>query len=199
MAAMACAANFGFANREVISHWVREAFMKVFRMPPNALGLRLVYDVAHNVAKIETHTVDGQEKKLCVHRKGATRALPAHHKDVPGPYQALGQPVLVPGDMGRSSYVLVGSDRALAESWGSSCHGAGRVLSRNQAKKIAKGRSISDELKQKGILVRAASQETLVEELPEAYKDISKVVEIIHGAGIGKKVVKLKPLAVIKG
>jgi tRNA-splicing ligase RtcB (3'-phosphate/5'-hydroxy nucleic acid ligase) len=197
--AMACAANFGFANREIISHWVCETFMQVFHLPPRELGLRLVYDVAHNVAKIETHLVEGEKKKLCVHRKGATRALPANHRDVPSPYKALGQPVLVPGDMGRASYVLIGGENALAESWGSACHGAGRVLSRSQAKKVAKGRDLSEELKQKGIIVRAASQETLAEELPDAYKDISQVVEVMHGCGICRKVVKLKPLAVIKG
>jgi tRNA-splicing ligase RtcB (3'-phosphate/5'-hydroxy nucleic acid ligase) len=197
--AMACAANFGFANRQIITHWVREAFMEVFRLPPRAMKMRLVYDVAHNIAKIEKHRVGELTKELCVHRKGATRAFPAHYKGIPRDYADTGQPVLVPGDMGRCSYVLVGQEKALTETFGSSCHGAGRVLSRHQAKKAAKGRSIADELKSRGILVKAASHETLTEELPEAYKDVTSVVEIMQGAGIGKKVVKLKPLIVTKG
>jgi len=199
LSAMACAANFGFNNREIITHWVRETFLEVFRKSPRALNMKLIYDVAHNVAKIETHTVKGEKKKLCVHRKGATRAFPAHHSGVPKQYADIGQPVLIPGDMGRCSFVLVGTEKSLEETFGSSCHGAGRVMSRNQAKKAARGRSIYDELKSKGIIVKAASEGTLVEEIPDAYKDVSHVVEIVHGAGICSKVVKLKPMAVIKG
>ncbi|MHC9543042.1 MAG: RtcB family protein [Vulcanimicrobiota bacterium] len=199
LSAMACAANFGFTNREIITHWVREAFLEVFRKSPRELNMKLVYDVAHNVAKMETHTVKGAQMKVCVHRKGATRAFPAHHAGVPSQYADIGQPVLVPGDMGRCSYVLVGSEKSLEDTFGSSCHGAGRVMSRNQAKKVAHGRSIYDELKARGILVKAASEGTLVEEIPEAYKNVSHVVEIVHGAGICTKVAKLKPLAVLKG
>lgn len=199
LSAMACAANFGFNNREIITHWVRETFLEVFSKSPRDLNMKLIYDVAHNVAKLETHTVKGEKKQLCVHRKGATRAFPAHHSGVPKQYADIGQPVLIPGDMGRCSFVLVGTEKSLEETFGSSCHGAGRVMSRNQAKKAARGRSIYDELKSKGIIVKAASEGTLVEEIPDAYKDVSHVVEIVHGAGICSKVVKLKPMAVIKG
>jgi tRNA-splicing ligase RtcB (3'-phosphate/5'-hydroxy nucleic acid ligase) len=197
--AMACAANFGFTNRQIITHWVREAFMEVFRLPPKALKMRLVYDVAHNIAKIENHKIGAGTRELCVHRKGATRAFPAHYRGIPKDYAVIGQPVLVPGDMGRCSYVLVGLEKALEETFGSSCHGAGRVLSRHQAKKVARGRSISDELRSRGIIVKAASNETLTEELPEAYKDVTSVVDIMQGAGICRKVAKLKPLVVTKG
>ena len=143
LAAMACAANYAFANRQMMSHWVRESFEKVLRASPKALQMKLVYDVCHNIAKIETHLVGGKQKQLCIHRKGATRAFPSHHPQVPDDYQETGQPVLIPGDMGRYSYVLVGTERAMEETFGSSCHGAGRVMSRHQAIKAAKGRSIS--------------------------------------------------------
>ena len=197
--AMACAANFAFANRQIITHWVRETFEQVLRMGPSTLRLDLIYDVCHNIAKLETHTVDGSQQRLCVHRKGATRAFPPRHPDVPALYQAIGQPVLIPGDMGRCSYVLVGTQGAFKETFGSTCHGAGRVMSRHQAKKSARGRAITKELEAKGIYVRAASMGTVVEEISEAYKDVSDVVEVVHGAGIGKKVAQLKPLGVIKG
>jgi tRNA-splicing ligase RtcB len=196
---MACAANYAFANRQMMSHWVRESFEKVLRASPKALQMKLVYDVCHNIAKIETHLVGGKQKQLCIHRKGATRAFPAHHPQVPDDYQETGQPVLIPGDMGRYSYVLVGTERAMEETFGSSCHGAGRVMSRHQAIKAAKGRSITREMENRGIYVRASGRETLVEEMPDAYKDVSQVVEIVHNAGIGKKVVKLRPLGVMKG
>ena len=199
LAAMACAANYAFANRQMMSHWVRESFEKVLRASPKALQMKLVYDVCHNIAKIETHLVGGKQKQLCIHRKGATRAFPSHHPQVPDDYQETGQPVLIPGDMGRYSYVLVGTERAMEETFGSSCHGAGRVMSRHQAIKAAKGRSISREMESRGIYVRASGRETLVEEMPDAYKDVSQVVEIVQNAGIGKKVVKLRPLGVMKG
>ncbi len=199
LAAMACAANYAFANRQMMSHWVRESFEKVLRASPKALQMKLVYDVCHNIAKIETHLVGGKQKQLCVHRKGATRAFPSHHPQVPDDYKETGQPVLIPGDMGRYSYVLVGTERAMEETFGSSCHGAGRVMSRHQAIKAAKGRSISREMESRGIYVRASGRETLVEEMPDAYKDVSQVVEIVQNAGIGKKVVKLRPLGVMKG
>ena len=199
LAAMACAANFAFANRQIITHWVRETFEQVLRMGPSTLRLDLIYDVCHNIAKLEAHTVDGAKRRLCVHRKGATRAFPPHHPDVPADYQETGQPVLIPGDMGRCSYVLVGTQQAYEETFGSTCHGAGRLMSRHQAKKRAMGRSITKELEAKGIYVRAASYATIAEELPEAYKDVSDVVDVVNGAGIGKKVAKLKPLGVIKG
>jgi tRNA-splicing ligase RtcB len=199
LAAMAGAANFAFANRQMITHWVRESFEQVFQMGPRDLGLELVYDVAHNIAKLETHTVDGTPRKLCIHRKGATRAFPPHHPEVPEAYRETGQPVLIPGDMGRYSFVLVGTAKALIETFGSTCHGAGRKMSRHQAKKVAKGRFIVKELAQQGIIVRGAGRATIDEEISEAYKDVAGVVDVVHGAGIAKKVAKLKPLGVIKG
>jgi tRNA-splicing ligase RtcB len=199
LAAMAAAANFAFVNRQMISHWVRETFEQVFGLGPRDLGLELVYDVCHNMAKLEEHEVDGRKMKLCVHRKGATRAFPPGHPEVPQKYREVGQPVLIPGDMGRCSYVLVGTEQAFRETFGSTCHGAGRVMSRHQAIKASKGRSISKELEEKGIVIRGASKATLVEEIPEAYKDVNNVVNVVHGAGISKKVVRLRPLGVIKG
>jgi tRNA-splicing ligase RtcB len=199
LAAMACAANFAFANRQIITHWVRETFEQILHMGPSTLKLDLIYDVCHNIAKVEKHMVEGRQQRLCVHRKGATRAFPPHHPDIPAVYQEIGQPVLIPGDMGRCSYVLVGTQGAFEETFGSTCHGAGRVMSRHQAKKSASGRAITKELEAKGIYVRAASMGTVVEEIPEAYKDVSDVVDVVHGAGIGKKVVQLKPIGVIKG
>ena len=199
LAAMAGAANYAFANRQIIFHWVRESFERVFQMSSERLGLRLIYDVCHNIAKIETHRVDGKERKLCVHRKGATRAFPPHHPDTPVAYKDVGQPVLIPGDMGRYSYVLVGTEQAMAETFGSTCHGAGRVMSRKQAMRVSKGRAIIRELEDQGITVRSASKATVREEIPEAYKDVSQVVEVVSGAGISKKVVRLRPMGVIKG
>jgi len=199
LAAMAAAANFAFANRQMITHWVRESFEEVFKLGPGDLGLELVYDVAHNIAKMETHVVAGRKMKVCLHRKGATRAFPPGHPETPAAYQKTGQPVLIPGDMGRYSFVLVGTEAALTETFGSTCHGAGREMSRHQALKAAKGRSIVQELAQKGIVVRGAGRATIDEELSEAYKDVQAVVDVCHGAGIAKKVAKLKPLGVIKG
>ncbi len=197
--AMAGAANFAFANRQMITHWVRETFEQVFRKGPGDLKLDLIYDVCHNIAKIETHTVNGKKMKVCIHRKGATRAFPPNHPDIPSDFQATGQPVLIPGDMGRCSYVLVGTERAMEETFGSTCHGAGRVMSRHQAMKVAKGRAIARELEDKGIIVKGASRGTIVEEIPDAYKDVNDVVNVVHHAGISRKVVKLVPMGVIKG
>jgi tRNA-splicing ligase RtcB len=197
--AMACAANFAFTNRQMITHWVRETFEQVFQKGPKDLQLDLIYDVCHNIAKIETHTVNGEKKKLCVHRKGATRSFPPDHPEIPKAYRSIGQPVLIPGDMGRCSYVLVGTERAMKETFGSTCHGAGRVLSRHQAIKAAKGRAIGRELEDKGIIVKGASRGTIVEEISDAYKDVTDVVNVVHQAGISLKVVKLIPLGVIKG
>ena len=199
LSAMACAANFAFCNRQMITHWVRETFQEVFRTGPKELGLDLIYDVCHNIAKIETHEVDGKQRKLCVHRKGATRAFPPHSGLIPQDYKEIGQPVLIPGDMGRYSYVLVGTDTALKQTFGSTCHGAGRVMSRRAAVKAAKGRSIVRELEDRGIYVQSAGKGTIKEEMSEAYKDVSDVVNVVHNAGIGKKVAKLKPMGVIKG
>ncbi len=199
LAAMAGAANYAFANRQIIFHWVRESFERVFQMSSERLGLRLIYDVCHNIAKIETHRVDGKERKLCVHRKGATRAFPPHHPDTPLAYKDVGQPVLIPGDMGRYSYVLVGTEQAMAETFGSTCHGAGRVMSRKQAMRVSKGRAIIRELEDQGITIRSAGKATVREEIPEAYKDVSQVVDVVSGAGISKKVARLRPMGVIKG
>ncbi len=199
LGAMACAANFAFTNREMITHWVRETFEQVFKRGPKDLRLDLIYDVCHNIAKIETHMVKGAKKKLCVHRKGATRAFPPGHADVPPDYRTTGQPVLIPGDMGRCSYVLAGTEKAMEQTFGSTCHGAGRIMSRHQAIKAAKGRAITRELEDKGIIVRGASRGTIVEEIPDAYKDVNDVVNVVHRAGISRKVVKLVPMGVIKG
>lgn len=198
-AAMACAANYAWANRQMLLHRTRETVEKVFRKTPRELGLRLLYDVCHNIAKIETLPVDGKETKLCVHRKGATRAFPPGHPVLPGRYRKTGQPVLIPGDMGSGSYVLAGTARAFEESFGSTCHGAGRVMSRNEAMKSSKGRAIERELADRGIIVLASGRGTLREELPEAYKDLELVVQVVARAGLGKKVARLKTLGCIKG
>jgi tRNA-splicing ligase RtcB len=198
-AAMACAINFAFGNRQVMTHAARQALAQFFRKSDAELGLQLVYDVCHNIAKWEEHEIDGETRRVCVHRKGATRAFGPGHPAVPSRYREVGQPVIVPGDMGRYSYVLAGTDRAMRETFGSSCHGAGRRLSRMKAKKKAMGRPIFDELRQEGVWVRADSKATVAEEMPEAYKDVASVVDVVHGAGIARKVAKLVPLAVIKG
>ncbi len=173
--------------------------MKVLGASPRNLGMSLIYDVAHNIAKVEDHTVEGKKKKLVVHRKGATRAFPPGHPELPEIYRHIGQPVLIPGDMGRASFVLLGTEKAMQDTFGSTCHGAGRVLSRHQAIKMAKGRAIWRELEDKGIIVRSAGRETLAEEMSEAYKDISDVVDVVHRAGISKKVARLRPMGVVKG
>jgi len=186
LGAMRAAANFAFANRQVLSHWTREVFVQSLGIAPGDLGMSPVYDVAHNIAKEEEHEVDGVRRQLIVHRKGATRAFP-------------GQPVLVPGDMGRYSYVLVGTEVAMRETFGSTCHGAGRLMSRTAAVKAARGRRIGDELRQRGVLARATGRDALAEEMPEAYKDVQDVVDVVHRFGVSTRVVRLRPLAVIKG
>ena len=199
MAAMRAAANYAWANRQFIMHWVKESFINVLSSGPRDIGLSLIYDVAHNIAKVEEHLVDGIMRKLVVHRKGATRAFAPGHAELPGVYQHIGQPVIIPGDMGRASYVLVGTDKGMRESFGSTCHGAGRAMSRNQAMRVAKGRAIWREMEDRGIIVRATGRSTLAEEMPEAYKDVSNVVDVVHNAGLSKKVARLRPLGVIKG
>jgi len=194
--AMGCAINFAFANRQMMTHFVREAMTEQFG---DDARLELVYDVCHNIAKWERHTVDGELRRVCVHRKGATRAFGPGHPDVPEVYRDVGQPVMVPGDMGRYSYVLAGTRRAMDETFGSSCHGAGRRLSRRKASELARGRPIFQELRQQGIFVRSDSKRTVAEEIPEAYKDVADVIEVMHESGIARKVAKLVPLAVIKG
>jgi len=198
-ATMKASANYAWANRQYIMHWVRESFMRVFSTGPKTIGMSLIYDVAHNIAKIEEHIIDGKKRRLVVHRKGATRAFPPGHPELPELYKNMGQPVIIPGDMGRASFVLIGTERGMREAFGSTCHGAGRILSRHQAIKKAKGRSIWREMEDRGIIVRAAGRGTLAEEMPEAYKDISNVVDVVDNAGLSKKVAKLRPLGVIKG
>lgn len=198
LGAMKCAANYAWANRQCLMHLARGAFEKVFRMGPKDLGMDLIYDVAHNIAKIEKYKIDGKEKTLCVHRKGATRAFPPGHPDLPAKYSEIGQPVIIPGDMGRNSYLLVGT-RGAEETFYSTCHGAGRRLSRHAAINACRGRSIGRELESKGILVMSSGRETLAEEAPEAYKDVNQVVNVVAGAGISKKVCRMRPIGVIKG
>ncbi len=199
LAAMACAANFAFANRQRMAHGVRKAFERVFGVGPSSHGLTTVYDVCHNIAKFEEHELAGRRARVCVHRKGATRAFPAGHPDVPVRYRGIGQPVLIPGDMGRYSYGLVGSAGAMERSFGSTCHGAGRFLSRAAAKRAARGRSLVRELERRGVAIRAAGMATVAEEMPEAYKDVAEVVDVVDGAGLSRKVARLEPVGVIKG
>ncbi len=199
LAAMACAANYAWTNRQCITHWVRESFVKVFGKSRQELGLEQIYDVAHNLAKIEEHTVNGQKQTLCVHRKGATRAFPAGHPEIPPVYREIGQPILIPGDMGRCSYVALGTETAMKETLGSTCHGAGRVQSRSAARRSLRGVDVARALAARGITVKAESMASLAEEASEAYKDVSEVVEVTHQAGISLKVLKSTPLGVIKG
>jgi tRNA-splicing ligase RtcB len=197
--AMASAANFAWANRQCMAHLARQSFAEVLAGKVRDFDLRTVYDVAHNIAKIEEHLVDGKKTKLCVHRKGATRAFGPGHPDVTPIYRAVGQPVLVPGDMGTASYVLVGTADAMDETFGTTCHGAGRTMSRAAAKKKIHGGTLRQELEAQGIRVRAGSMAGLAEEAPEAYKDIDAVVDVVAGAGLARKVARLRPLAVMKG
>jgi tRNA-splicing ligase RtcB len=199
LAAMRCAANYAWANRQCITHWVREAFCDVLGKCEADAGLELVYDVTHNIAKIEEHEVNGEKVRLCVHRKGATRAFPPGHPTVPPQYARVGQPILIPGDMGRVSYVLVGTERAMRETWGSTCHGAGRIKSRAAAKRQLQGREVLTALEARGIAVRAGSLSGLAEEASESYKDVNDVVNVVHGAGISRKVARTRPIVVIKG
>jgi tRNA-splicing ligase RtcB len=200
LGAMRAAANYAWANRQCMTHWAREVFQKVFKKSSRDLGLSLVYDVAHNIAKLEDHEVDGKKMQVVVHRKGATRAFPPGHPELPERYRGIGQPVLVPGDMGRASFVLVGTQGAMLETFGSTCHGAGRVMSRAAAIRAAKGRAIERELEDRhGVYVRATGRDSLKEEMPEAYKNVQDVVTVCHNAGISKMVAKLKPIGCIKG
>lgn len=199
LGAMAAAANYAFANRQLITDRVRASVEEVFRIGPASHGIEIVYDVAHNIAKIEEHTVDGKRRKLCVHRKGATRAFPPEHDEIPDAYREIGQPVLVPGDMGRYSFVLAGTKQGYQESFGSACHGAGRRLSRRGAKKQARKRNIINELRNVGVKIRAASRATIDEEMPDAYKDVADVVRVCNEAGIARTVARIRPIGVVKG
>jgi len=199
LAAMACAANYAWVNRQVMMSLAERAFLHALQISPRELGMRLIYDVCHNIAKPETHVMNGVKQKVWVHRKGATRAFGPGHPAIPASLRPLGQPVLIPGDMGRYSFLLVGTERAMQETFGSTCHGAGRLMSRMQAKKAGRGRDLESELGKAGVIARYRGKGTFAEEMPYAYKDVANVVDVVDHAGISKKVVKLKPLAVIKG
>jgi tRNA-splicing ligase RtcB len=199
LGAMRAAANFAWCNRQIMTHLARQAFSEVFDQPAERMGMHLVYDVAHNIAKMEPYKVNGKTLELCVHRKGATRAFPPGHPELPDKYQKIGQPVMVPGDMGRASYVLVGQPGSMEHTFGSSCHGAGRRMSRGAAIRASKGRSIRKELLARGVYARARGRTGLEEEQPDAYKDVVSVVNVLHTAGISRKVAKLRPIGVIKG
>jgi len=199
LGAMRAAANFAFANRQMITSLARSTFQSVLGRSEQDLRMNVVYDVCHNIAKIEDHVWEGRKCRVCVHRKGATRAFPAGHEEVPAAYRAVGHPVLIPGDMGRYSFVLVGTERAMEESWGSSCHGAGRMKSRTRARKEMKGRQIERELAERGIYVRAHSRRVLAEEVSEAYKDVAGVVEVVERAQIARRVARIRPIGNIKG
>jgi len=198
LGAMRCAANYAWANRQCLMHLTRKVFEKIFAKPWHKMGMHLIYDVAHNIAKLEKHDVDGKEKLLCVHRKGATRAFGPGHLDLPARYKKIGQPVIIPGDMGRNSYLLLGTEKA-KETFYSTCHGAGRVMSRSEAIKRAKNRSIAQELAENGIIVKATGRDSLSEEMPDAYKNVNDVVGVVAGVGISKRVCRMRPIGVIKG
>ncbi|MDI6691433.1 MAG: RtcB family protein [Candidatus Bathyarchaeota archaeon] len=197
--AMACAVNYAFANRQAIMHWVRQSFQQVFKEDPERFGLKLVYDVAHNIAKIEEHRINGERKKVWVHRKGATRAFPQGHPEIPADYASVGQPVLIPGSMGTSSWLLVGTEKAMQISFGSTAHGAGRMLSRNAAKRRFWGGDVKKALEQRGIFVRSESSVVLAEEADPAYKNVDIVVDVSDRVGIATKVARFVPIAVVKG
>jgi tRNA-splicing ligase RtcB len=199
LAAMRCAANYAWANRQCLMHLTRKVFEKVLGMPWQKIGMYLIYDVAHNIAKLEKYIIDGKEKTLCVHRKGATRAFGPGHPALPPRYKKTGQPVIIPGDMGRNSYLLVGTKKAEEETFGSACHGAGRVKSRTTATKSINLDTLLKELESKGIIVKASGRGTIVEEAPQAYKDVNEVVNVVHNVGISKRVCRMRPLGVIKG
>jgi tRNA-splicing ligase RtcB len=199
LAAMRCAANYAFTNRQVLAYSARKAFEQVLAGKVKNWQLYQVYDITHNMGKIETHVINGQSMKVCVHRKGATRAFGPGAAELPDEYRPIGQPVLVPGSMGTASWVLVGTERSMAQSFGSSCHGAGRLMSRHEAKRKVRGEKLRQDLEAGGIHVRAGSMAGLAEEAPQAYKDVDEVVQAVVGAGIARKVARLRPIAVIKG
>jgi tRNA-splicing ligase RtcB (3'-phosphate/5'-hydroxy nucleic acid ligase) len=199
LGAMAAAANFAWANRQVMMALAARTFEQVLGLATRDIGASLLYDVCHNVAKLETHSIDGRPERVCVHRKGATRAFGPGHREIPAQYRDVGQPVLIPGDMARGSYVLVGTDRAMGQTFGSTCHGAGRVLSRAKAKRAARGRNLVEEMRERGVSVVASGKFALAEEMPEAYKDVAEVVEVMDRAGISRAVARLRPVGVIKG
>ena len=197
--AMSGAANYAWANRQLILHWVRESFEQTLGRSAEEMGMACVYDVAHNICKLEEHEFEGRRRKLYIHRKGATRAFDSSRQEVPQKYRKVGQPVLIPGDMGSASYVLVGTSKAMSETFGSTCHGAGRLMSRTSASKRFSANEVVALLQSRGIYIKAASRDGIIEEAPGAYKDVDEVVRVAHGAGISKMVARLKPLGVMKG
>jgi len=199
LAAMATAANYAWANRQVIMSQAEKAFMKALNISPKELGFSLIYDVCHNIAKLEEHTIGGKKRRLCVHRKGATRAFAPGHAQIPVPYREIGQPVIIPGDMGRYSYLAVGTETAMEKTFGSTCHGAGRVMSRAQSKKQSQTINIDQEMARRGVVARYQGRGTMAEEMPHAYKDVADVVETMDQAGISKRVARFRPVGVIKG
>ncbi len=199
LAAMACAANYAWVNRSAMTFLVRQTFAKMFGRSPDDMDMHVVYDVSHNIAKVEQHWVNGRHMRLLVHRKGSTRAFPPHHPLIPVDYQLTGQPVLIGGTMGTCSYVLTGTERGMQETFGSTCHGAGRAMSRSKSRRNLTYQEVLANLNSKGISIRVASPKLVVEEAPESYKDVIDVVETCHTAGISKKCVKLRPVAVVKG
>ena len=199
LAAMAAAANYAWVNRQVIMNQAEKAFIKALEISPKELGFSLIYDVCHNIAKIEEHLIDGKKRRLCVHRKGATRAFAPGHPQIPPAYQQIGQPVLIPGDMGRYSYLLVGTEDAMVKTFGSTCHGAGRMMSRSQSKKESQSINIDQEMARRGVVARYQGRSTMAEEMPHAYKDVADVVETMDLAGISKRVARFRPVGVIKG
>ncbi len=199
LGAMRSAANYAWANRQVMLHSVRETFARVLGAGPREIGMRLLYDVCHNIAKLEEHAVAGRSLRVCVHRKGATRAFPPGHPDVPAAYRESGQPVLIPGSMGTYSYVCAGAEGAMQGTFGSTCHGAGRRMSRTRAKQASRGRDLLGEMARQGVLVRATGMRTVAEEMPHAYKDVADVVEVMEKAGVSRRVARLVPMGVVKG
>jgi len=199
LGAMRCGANYAFNNRQVIMHLAKQAFLEALNISPRDLGFNLVYDICHNIAKFEEHQINGHSQKVCVHRKGATRAFGPHSEYIPAKYTDIGQPVMVPGDMGRYSYVCVGTNKAMTETFGSSCHGAGRQMSRRQSKKQSRGMDMYQELRNRGVVIQASGNRTVAEEMPHAYKDVANVVDVMHNAGITTKVARFRPMGVIKG
>ena len=199
LAAMAAAANYAWVNRQVIMSLAEKAFLKALNTSPAELRFSLVYDVCHNIAKMEEHVVEGKKRRLCVHRKGATRAFPPGHPQIPRDYQETGQPILIPGDMARYSYLLVGTETAMEQTFGSTCHGAGRVMSRSQSKKQSQSLNIDEEMERRGVVARYRGRATMAEEMPHAYKDVADVVETMELAGVSKRVARLRPVGVIKG
>jgi tRNA-splicing ligase RtcB len=199
LGAMRAAANYAWCNRQLLTWQAREVFESIFGRPWQELQMGLVYDVAHNIAKFEEHLIGREQRKVWVHRKGATRAFPPGHPEIPSQYREIGQPVIIPGDMGRASWVLVGQPGSMDQTFGTTCHGAGRLLSRTKAIALSSGRRIDQELLQRGVIARAQSWKGLAEEQPDAYKDVNLVVEVVHRAGLSKKVARMKPIGVVKG